>query len=136
MPNTYKGIPDFRSALEDSRRSGGCLYKMVILMMLSLCGLGCLGVVVSWVQSGADKMGMGTHTSATMWMVDASEPNTCIVSTESAHPDIVKHPAATQYLTSTSKDVLAKCKKNIGRKVKLKTDLTGEEIRDVIPVSR
>ena len=140
MGRGYEGTPDLRSALEDSRRrkqagTGGLLYSGFGCMMLAIIGIGILAVAVGCAQSAADKLGMGMSTREHMYVIEASPDmssmRTCVVS-EEPKPDRTKY-GSTESLTPVSDPVLNKCRASIGKKVTLKTDLTGQQIRDILP---
>lgn len=140
MGRGYEGTPDLRSALDDSWKrkrqgKGGCLVNMFGCMMLAIIGIGILAVGVSCVQSVADKAGVGTSTREHMYIIEASPDmsimRSCTVS-EDPKPDLEKY-GTTENLTPVSDEVLNECRANIGKKVTLETDLTGQQIRDIVP---
>ena len=139
MGNDYEGTPDLRSAFEDSWKrkragKGGCLVNMTGCMFMAIICVGIMAVAVGCIQSAADKVGMGTSTREHMYIIEASPQmssmRTCVVS-EKPHPDQTRY-GATDSLTPVSDAVLDKCRANIGKKVTLETDLTGQQIRNIL----
>ena len=139
MGQGYEGTPDLRSAFEESWKNkrqgkGGCLVNMFGCLMLAIISIGIMAVATSCVQGMADKAGMGTSTREHLYIIEASPEmssmRTCSVSEEPT-PDRAKY-GSVDNLTPVSDDVLNKCRAYIGKKVTLKTDLTGQQIRDIL----